>query len=132
MLRITRHALPKLLERGGGAMIYTSSAAAVWGEPVRPCYAMAKAGINALVRHVASAWGQKGIRANAIMPGLVVTPETRHSMPSDFQNEVLTRGRSTRLGEVEDIAAMVAHLASRDGEWINGQCIAVDGGSTLN
>ncbi|WP_375197417.1 SDR family NAD(P)-dependent oxidoreductase [Sphingobium sp.] len=132
MLRITRHALPKLLERGGGAMIYTSSAAAVWGEPVRPCYAMAKAGINALVRHVASAWGQKGIRANAIMPGLVVTPETRQSMPSDFQAEVLARGRSMRLGEVEDIAAMVAHLASRDGEWINGQCIAVDGGSTLN
>ncbi|MEC3948227.1 SDR family NAD(P)-dependent oxidoreductase [Sphingobium sp. HWE2-09] len=132
MLRITRHAVPRLLDRGGGAIIYTSSAAAVWGEPVRPCYAMAKAGINALVRHVASAWGQKGVRANAIMPGLVVTPEMRDSMPHDFQAEVLARGRSPRLGEVADIAAMVAHLASEDGAWINGQCIAVDGGSTLN
>lgn len=132
MLRITRHALPKLLERGGGAMIYTSSAAAIAGEPVRPCYAMAKAGINALVRHVASGWGQQGIRANAIMPGLVVTPELRQTMPSDFQQEVLARGRSPRLGQVEDIAAMVAHLASRDGEWITGQSIAVDGGSTIS
>jgi NAD(P)-dependent dehydrogenase (short-subunit alcohol dehydrogenase family) len=132
MLRITRHALPKLLERGGGAMIYTSSAAAIAAEPVRPCYAMAKAGINALVRHVASGWGQQGIRANAIMPGLVVTPELRQTMPTDFQQEVLARGRSPRLGQVEDIAAMVAHLASRDGEWISGQSIAVDGGSTVS
>lgn len=132
MLRITRAALPKLLERGGGAMIYTSSTASKIGEPVRPCYAMAKAGVNALVRHVASAWGRKGIRANAIMPGLVITPEKRTSMPSDLQDQVLAAGRSPRLGEVEDIAAMVAMLASRDGEWINGQCIAVDGGSTVS
>jgi len=132
MLRITRHALPKLLERGGGAMIYTSSAAAIMGEPVRPCYAIAKAGINALVRHVASGWGQQGIRANAIMPGLVLTPEIRATMPTDFQQEVFARGRSPRLGKVEDIAAMVAHLASADGEWISGQSIAVDGGSTVS
>jgi NAD(P)-dependent dehydrogenase (short-subunit alcohol dehydrogenase family) len=132
MLRITRHALPKLLERGGGAMIYTSSSAAVVGEPVRPCYAIAKAGINALVRHVASGWGQQGIRANAIMPGLVITPQLRSTMPTDFQQEVLARGRSPRLGRVEDIAAMVAHLASADGEWISGQSIAVDGGSTVS
>lgn len=132
MLRITRHAVPKLLERGGGAMIYTSSAAAIAAEPVRPCYAMAKAGINALVRHVASGWGQQGVRANAIMPGLVITPELRDTMPTDFQAEVLARGRSPRLGRVEDIAAMVAHLASPDGEWISGQSIAVDGGSTVS
>lgn len=132
MARITRHALPKLLERGGGAMIYTSSTASKVGEAVRPCYAMAKAGINALVRHVASGWGRQGVRANAVMPGLVITPEKRTTMPSDLQDQVLAAGRSPRLGEVEDIAAMVALLASRDGEWINGQCIAVDGGSTLN
>ncbi len=132
MLRITRHAVPKLLERGGGAIIYTSSAAAIAAEPVRPCYAMAKAGINALVRHVASGWGQQGIRANAIMPGLVITPELRQTMPTDFRQEVLARGRSPRLGEVEDIAAMVALLASKDGEWISGQSIAVDGGSTVS
>ncbi|WP_255326533.1 SDR family NAD(P)-dependent oxidoreductase [Sphingobium sp. EM0848] len=132
MMRITRHALPRLQQRGGGAMIYTSSTAAIAGEDTRPCYAMAKSGLNALVRHVASRWGREGIRANAIMPGLVVTPEKRETMPADFQAQILAAGRSPRLGEPEDIAAMVALLASRDGEWINGQCIAVDGGATLS
>ena len=66
------------------------------------------------------------------MPGLVVTPEIRDTMPTDFQQDVLARGRSPRLGQVEDIAAMVAMLASRDGEWISGQCIAVDGVSTVS
>jgi len=132
MVRLTRHAVPALLARGGGALIYTSSTASKVGEPVRPCYAMAKAGINALVRHVASAWGRDGIRANAVLPGLVITPEKRTTMPSDLQEQVLAAGRSPRLGEVEDIAAMVAFLASKDGEWINGQSIAVDGGGLLS
>jgi len=131
MVRVTRHAVPHLLKRGGGALIYTSSTAAVAGENTRPCYAMAKAGINALVRHGASRWGQEGIRVNSIMPGLVITPEKKDSMPKDFQAAVLKHGRSTRLGEPEDIAAMVALLASKDGEWINGQTIAVCGGSTF-
>jgi len=132
MLRLTRHAVPALLARGGGALIYTSASASKGGEPVRPCYAMAKAGINALVRHVASAWGKQGIRANAVLPGLIITPEKRTTMPSNLQEQVLAIGRSPRLGEVEDIAAMVALLASKDGEWINGQTIAVDGGSSLS
>lgn len=132
MMRITRHAVPRLLEGGGGAMIYTSSTASFAGEPTRPCYAIAKSGVNALVRHCASRWGREGLRANAIMPGLVITPEKRDTMPKDFQAQVLAAGRSTRLGEPEDIAAMVALLASGDGAWINGQCIAVDGGSSLS
>lgn len=131
MMRITRHAIPRLLEDGGGAMIYTSSTASIVGEATRPCYAIAKSGLNALVRHCASRWGREGLRANAVMPGLVITPEKRDTMPADFQAEVLALGRSPRLGEPEDIAAMVALLASADGAWINGQCIAVDGGNTL-
>src|SRR5690349_14012187 len=49
---VTRHAIPKLLERGGGAIVYTSSIASFTGEPERPAYAATKAGINALARHV--------------------------------------------------------------------------------
>jgi NAD(P)-dependent dehydrogenase (short-subunit alcohol dehydrogenase family) len=131
MLRITRHAVPRLLERGGGAMIYTSSSASIFGEPERPCYAMAKAGINALVRHVASRWGKENVRANAVLPGFVLTNENRAGVPADFLARTLEQGRSPRLGEPEDIAAMVALLASSEGAWINGQTIAVDGGSTL-
>jgi hypothetical protein len=70
--------------------------------------------------------------ANALLPGFVPTPERRDVMPSEIQKQALAQGRSPGLGEVEDIAAMVALLASKDGEWINGQTIAVDGGSCMS
>ncbi len=132
MLRLTRHAVPALLRRGGGALIYTSSTASLAGEPTRPCYAMSKGGLNALVRHVAVRWGINNIRANAIMPGFIVTDENRDGIPSDWLDYMMAQTRAVRLGRPEDIAAMVAMLASADGEWINGQTIAVDGGSILH
>jgi NAD(P)-dependent dehydrogenase (short-subunit alcohol dehydrogenase family) len=130
-LLCTRAALPELLKRGGGALVYTSSGAAFMGEPERPSYAMAKSGINALVRHVASKWGRKHIRANAVAPGLVLTEGPRSVLSEDFMKMALRGTRSWRLGEPEDIAAMVAFLASSDGEWINGQVLSVDGGASL-
>lgn len=131
MARATRHALPHLLARGGGAMIYSSSAAATMGQPVRPYYAMAKAGIGALVRHVANRWGRENIRANAILPGYIITPMIRDHAPAELLSQFQTETPAARLGRSEDIAAMVAMLASVDGEWINGQTISVDGGLTM-
>lgn len=130
-LLCTRYAIPALLRRGGGAMVYTTSAAAFLGEPERVCYSISKSGIHALMHHVASAWGKQGIRANAVAPGLVLTENIRDYMPAQFKADVLGLGRSPRLGEVKDIAAAVALLVSDDGEWINGQVISVDGGATL-
>jgi NAD(P)-dependent dehydrogenase (short-subunit alcohol dehydrogenase family) len=131
MLRITRHAVPALLEYGGGALIYTSSIGSLMGEPVRPVYGMSKAAINALVRHLASKWGKEGLRANAILPGFVITPEIAEFIPEEFTRQHLDACRSPRVGEPQDIAAMVAMLASPDGSWISGQTIAVDGGETI-
>lgn len=130
-LLCTRAAIPEFVERGGGAIVYTSSAAAFVGEPARPAYASAKSGVNALMRHVASKWGKKRIRANAIAPGLVVSDEMSEVIPQDLQERSLKGTRSWRLGHPRDIAAMVAFLLSDDGEWINGQVISVDGGVTL-
>lgn len=127
---IARHAIPHLLE-SRGAIVFTSSAAAVIGEPERVAYAMAKSGINALMRHIASRWGKDGIRSNAILPGFVYTEKTRDILPESFRAAALSMTRSPRLGEPHDIAAMVALLMSDDGEWINGQTLSVDGGSTL-
>jgi len=126
----TRRAIPLLLARGGGAIVHTSSAAAFMGEPARPSYAMAKAGINALVRHVASRWGKEGIRANGVAPGLVITPTVAAMGVTDVQRAALRRTPSPRLGRPEDIAAMVAFLLSEDGAWVNGQVVSVDGGSS--
>lgn len=131
-LLCARYAIPRLLERGGGALVFTSSGSAFAGEPQRPAYAMSKSAINALVRHIASRWGKEGIRANAIAPGLVRTEKNFEILEDeDTLNLILGTIRSPRVGKPDDIAAMVAFLASDDGEWINGQVIAVDGGTTM-
>ena len=83
------------------------------------------------MRHVASAWGNQGIRANVIAPGLVITEENGPAMPEEFKQQVLSITRSRRLGQPEDIAGAVVFLASDDGEWVNGQILGVDGGVYL-
>jgi NAD(P)-dependent dehydrogenase (short-subunit alcohol dehydrogenase family) len=130
-LLCTRHAVPALLAHGGGAIVYTSSGAAFMGEASRVSYAMAKNGLHALLRHVASRWGKQGIRANAVAPGLVLTDAVRRAMSEEARAQVLAITRSPRLGEPADIAAAVAFLLSDDGAWINGQVLSVDGGVTL-
>jgi len=127
-----KHALPRMLSRGGGAIVNMSSAAAFQGEPARPAYATAKAGIGALTRHVASRWGKEGIRCNAVAPGFTATEAIR-SAPQWPQLEAaaLKRIRGPRVGATEDIAALVAFLLSDEGAWINGQVINIDGGTVL-
>jgi NAD(P)-dependent dehydrogenase (short-subunit alcohol dehydrogenase family) len=130
-LACTQRVIPHLLERGGGAIVYTSSAAAFVGEPERPAYAITKGGINSLVWHVASKWGKAGIRANAVAPGPTVSAEMQAVLPASYKQAMLATLRSPRLGRPEDIAAMVVFLLSPEGEWVNGQVISVDGGRTL-
>ena len=126
-----RHAIPEMLKRGGGALVFTSSGAAFAGEPTRSAYAMAKSGINALVRHIASRWGKEGIRADAVAPGLVLTDNIRSNLSPEVLDQYLQAHRSRRLERPEDIVAMVAFLASDDGEWVNGQVFGVDGSALL-
>lgn len=127
-----RSVIPTMLARGGGAIVNMSSAAAFQGDPVRPAYSAAKAAVGALTRHVAAKWGRERIRCNAVAPGLVATAAIR-SAPQFTQLEqaALTRMRSDRVGDPEDIAAMVAFLMSDEGSWINGQVISIDGGAVL-
>ena len=93
-----------------------SSAAAFQGEPARPAYATAKAGIGALTRHVASRWGKEGIRCNAVAPGFTAT-EAIQSAPQwpELQTAALKRIRGPRVGAPDDIAALVAFLISAGG-----------------
>jgi NAD(P)-dependent dehydrogenase (short-subunit alcohol dehydrogenase family) len=127
----TRHALPEMLKRGGGAIVYTSSGAAFSSEPTRVSYACAKAGLHALMRHVALRWGREGIRANVVAPGLVLSETARANLSDAQLAKQLGDAATTRLGKPEDIAATVAFLMSADGEWINGQAVAVDGGRLM-
>ena len=130
-LLCARHAVPALLASGGGALVYTSSAAAFVGEPERPAYAMTKTGLHALVRHVATRWGREGIRANAVAPGPVPSEAVLPYLDEATRDGMQAALRSPRLGRPDDVAALVAFLVSDDGEWINGQVINVDGGMVL-
>lgn len=127
----TQAALPAMLERGGGAMIYTSSGAASGGAPWQVAYPMTKAAIHALARHVAAKWGKKGIRANVICPGLVLTEAVKIHLTDEYVEKGLKAIPHTRLGEPEDIAAAVTFLASDDGAWVTGQVWHVNGGAQM-
>ena len=124
---ITRQALPPMLENGGGAFVYTGSAAVSFGEPERIAYAASKAGVISLCRHVASAWGKQGIRSNVVAPGMMLTRPVL-SLPQEFRDQIFEMIRVTRLGEPDDIAAVVAMLLSDDAAYIQAQVITVDGG----
>jgi 7-alpha-hydroxysteroid dehydrogenase len=127
----TQAALPAIIERGGGAMIYTSSGAASGAAPWQVAYPMTKNAIHALARHVASRWGKQGVRANVICPGLVLTEAVRQHLTDEYVEKGLKAVPHTRLGEPEDIAAAVTFLASDDGAWVNGQVWHVNGGAQM-
>lgn len=129
-LLCTRAVLPKILERGGGSIVYTTSAAAHIGEIGRVAYGMSKAALGALMRHVATRFGPEGVRCNCIAPGNVPgdkwSDEVRAAQaPSaDFRH-------IKRPGRPLDIAAMSALLMSDEGSFVTAQILNVDGGRTM-
>jgi NAD(P)-dependent dehydrogenase (short-subunit alcohol dehydrogenase family) len=131
-LLCTRAAIPLMLQRGRGAIVYTSSDAAKTAAPYQMAYYVTKTALNGLMRHVATRWGPEGIRANAICPGVVLTETIKRVMREETVDYYRKRTPSTRLGEPRDIAAMACFLLADEAEWINGQAISVDGGSVMH
>jgi NAD(P)-dependent dehydrogenase (short-subunit alcohol dehydrogenase family) len=127
----TRYAIPEMLKRGGGSLVYTSSDAAFMGEIVRLGYAMSKVSMHALARHVANRFGAQGIRANVICPGVVSHPRFEAMMPAEVVEEFTSSTLLGRLGRPVDIAAMGALMMSDEGSYITGQVISVNGGSNM-
>ena len=127
----TRAALPALLKQGG-SIVYTSSPAACKGEPTRVAYAIAKAGVEALMRHVAARHAKDGIRSNCIAPGSTVAEHSEGQLDDTMREFCLSLALiKSRLGRPEDIAAMSALLMSDEGAYITGQVIGVDGGVVM-
>ena len=127
----TRRAVPELLKRGGGSIVYTSSAAAHAGDPVRAAYSMSKAAVNALMRHVASRFGPQGIRANAIAPGFVVYPSIAHHLEGEVGAAILEGIPVRQFAGPDEMVGLAALLMSDDGKYITGQVISADGGMTM-
>jgi NAD(P)-dependent dehydrogenase (short-subunit alcohol dehydrogenase family) len=127
-LIVTRATVPRLVERGGGAIVYTSSDAAYTTGPHLYFYRISKGGLNTLMRQVAAGWGKAGIRANIVSPGMVIPDEGDYLMNAEAQANHLAKTPHTRLGKADDVAAMVEFLLSDDAAWVNGQVVSVNGG----
>jgi NAD(P)-dependent dehydrogenase (short-subunit alcohol dehydrogenase family) len=128
----TRFALPQLIRRGGGSIIYTSSAGAYAGGRSRVAYAMAKSAIHALMRHIATRHGPDGVRANCIAPGSVIHEKWDAELSPEFKDWLLSRTPiKARLGRPADIASVAAMLMADEGAYITGQVLNVDGGMTM-
>ena len=130
-LLTARAAIPLMLNRGGGRIVNISSEASVLGEDTRPGYGAAKAGVNALTRHIARRWGKEGIRCNAVAPGLVPTDSAVNNPGRPSFEDRASTNPTGRLGVVEDIAAPVGFLVSPEADWINGQVLHVSGGQVM-
>ena len=115
-----------------GRVINISSIAAMGGGPNMGAYIVAKAGVNALTRVLATEWAKLGINVNCIAPGLIDTPMTQHSIGPRFTPDLLAAHVPLgRMGTAEDIARVALFLASDESSFITGSIIPVDGG-TLN
>ena len=122
-----KHAIPLMLETGGGSIINTSSISGQVGEMVLTAYAAAKAALSQLTRSVATQWGKQGIRCNAVAPGLVLTPSAL-GLPVELRDIYLRQTLTPYLGDPQDVANLVVFLASDEARYITAQVINIDGG----
>jgi len=129
-----KHAIPAMIRSGGGSIINTSSASALWGELMQTAYGVSKAAVAQLTRSVATQYGRKGIRCNAILPGLVTVERqgTGDTASAEFRESLARNHLTPYVGEPQDIANVVAFLASDDSRFVTGHLFSVDGGLTVH
>lgn len=121
-----KYAIPVMAERGGGSIICTTSGAGFGGDVLRIAYGCSKGAIMTLVRYVATQHGEQGIRCNAVAPGLVKTPALLEYAPQYL--DLLRPHMLTDHVVAEDVAALVAFLASDEARHLTGQVIPIDAG----
>jgi NAD(P)-dependent dehydrogenase (short-subunit alcohol dehydrogenase family) len=130
-LLLARHAVPRMVERGGGSIVTISSGTSTIGESTRVAYGVSKAALNQLTRHLAVRYGREGIRANAIAPGFILTETAAANVPADVQQRLADANPTRRLGTPLDIADVVVFLCSDASRYVNGQVLHVDGGHQI-
>jgi NAD(P)-dependent dehydrogenase (short-subunit alcohol dehydrogenase family) len=127
-----KHAVPIMVHGGGGSIVNMSSGASLKGDRTRTAYGVSKAGVNALTMYVATSHGKQGIRANTILPGLVLTDAVRAHLDEAMLAGLGKATLTPYVGQPEDIAEVVVFLASDESRYITGQMIAVDGGMSAH
>ena len=126
---LVQQLLPALCK--GSNIIFTSSLAARASVGTLYAYAASKGAVDTLVKHFAAALGPRGIRVNAVAPGVVETEMSNFTKTEAGRDVALGMQALKRLAQPDDIAPVVAFLASDDARWVTGESIHVDGGSKL-
>jgi NAD(P)-dependent dehydrogenase (short-subunit alcohol dehydrogenase family) len=127
-----KHAIPAMLAQGAGSIVNFASTAALLGDIGLISYSTSKAALVGFTRSVATTYGKRGIRCNAIAPGSVWSEVAKANLGEERLG-VIERTRLTpRLGVPDDIAHMVVYLASDKASYITGQTFVVDGGGTVH
>lgn len=129
-LEATRRAL--LHMPSGGAIVNVASIGGITGDFRGTLYGISKAGVINLTRYVATQYGHRGIRCNAVAPGLILTKAATDNLPAAVRGIFAQQNPLPYLGEADDVGATIAFLASDDARYITGQTIVVDGGMTCH
>jgi len=127
-----KHAIPGMVERGGGAIVNIASVAGMVGLPNRAAYCASKGAVIALTRALAIDHVRQGVRVNAVCPGTVDSPWVRRLVEDAGESLDALRARQPmgRLGTTEEVARAVLYLASDDAAFVTGSGLVIDGGLT--
>ena len=128
----SKHAIPALINAGGGSVINISSTAGILGSSISGhTYSASKGGLNSLTRSMAAAYAKHKVRVNAICPGSL-EPVMKFGIPRTPERQKMLEANYPigRLGTEDDVVQLAVHLASDESSWTTGTIIPVDGGFT--
>ena len=126
---MSKFAVPRIAEAGGGAIVNVSSGAGISGQPLNPAYAAAKGGVIALTKAMAIDHAADNIRVNCVAPGPVMTELMRKNRTPQEIAQIATLNLLQRIGQPQELADAILYLASDQASFITGQTISVDGGT---
>lgn len=130
-VNLTRLLLKKKKLKRNGSVVFTSSVSAFFNAPGRALYASSKAAVTSFMRSLAVELADKGIRANAVHPGMVETKMIAENLTEEELKNNLKEYPLNRFGKPKDVAWAVIYLLSDASSWITGTSIVVDGGFML-
>lgn len=122
----TRAVIDYMIEKGSGVILNTSSMVSIYGQPSGVSYPTSKFAVNGLTVSLARELGPKGIRVNAVAPGIIET-DMMKAVPKDIIDPMIAQIPLRRLGQPEDIANAFLFLASDEASYITGVVLSVDG-----